>query len=177
MESLISVFSGNNIKQFFSNEIGAHRFQRVPPTESKGRVHTSTVSVAILNEKQDINIELDLSEIDVFYTRGTGKGGQHKNVTNSCVVVRHNPSGIEVRIDGRNQHKNKKDALAELKKRIKNKEKKKNSSNYSSIRNKQIKNNKNRRTYNLKSGIVKDHITGNKTSFKNIMKGKIELLH
>lgn len=177
---LIFVFSGIGVKNFFLNEIGNHRFQRIPPTETNGRMHTSTVSVAVLDEKEDIDIDIDYDEIEFFYTRGTGNGGQHKNTTNSCVVARHKKTGIEVRIDGRNQYKNKEDAYKELKRRLLEKEKENYNNNYSNERIEQIgisnRTNK-RRTYNLKTDIVKDHITGRKTSYKNIQKGKINLLH
>ena len=176
---MISVFSGIGVKSFFSNEIGGHRFQRVPPTESKGRVHTSTISVAVLDEKQDIDINIDYNDVEVIYTIGTGPGGQHKNKTKSCVILRHK-SGIQARVDGRNQHKNEAEAWKELKKRLLDVEKEKYNSLYSNERNDQIgirsRSNK-RRTYNLKTGIVKDHESGKKTNWKNILKGKIELLH
>jgi len=179
MDQLIYVFSGAGVKKFFSNEIGGHRWQRIPPTETKGRMQTSTVSVAVLDEKEDIDIDLDMNDIEISYTMGSGPGGQHRNRTMSCVTIKH-VSGIQVRIDGRNQHKNKADALKELKIRLLNIEKNKYSDNYSNNRNTQIgiggRSNK-RRTYNLKTGIVKDHITGKKTSIKNIDKGKIEKLH
>ena len=179
MERLIYVFSGDGVKKFFKNEIGIHRWQRTPPTETKGRVHTSTVSVAVLDDKKDVAVTLDYKDITIFYTRGSGNGGQHRNVTDSCVIVRH-ISGIEVRIDGRNQHKNKAKALKELEKRLLDVENQNYQDKYSSTRNGQVgqggRANK-RRTYNVKTGIVKDHITGKKTSMKNIYKGKIKKLH
>ena len=179
MDQLIYVFSGDDVKKFFSNEIGSHRWQRIPPTETKGRMQTSTVSVAVLDEKEDIDIDLDMNDVEIIYTMGSGPGGQHRNRTKSCVLVRHK-SGIQVRIDGRNQHKNKEKALKELKNRLLEVEQQNYSNDYSNNRNNQIgdggRSNK-RRTYNVKTGVVKDHITGKKTSIKNINKGKIEKLH
>ncbi|NPV13216.1 MAG: PCRF domain-containing protein [Ignavibacteria bacterium] len=178
-DRLISVFSGHDVKKFFSNEIGGHRFQRIPPTESKGRTHTSTVSVTVLDEKQDVVIKIDPNDVEVIYTRGTGNGGQHKNTTDSCVILRH-ISGVQVRIDGRNQHHNESEAWKELKRRLTEIERNKKNSEYSSKRKEQIGlggRGEKRRTYNVKTGLVKDHITGKQTSLKKVLKGKIELLH
>ena len=171
---------GYNVKEFFLKEVGGHRFQRVPPTESKGRVHTSIVSVSVMDNKKEINNDIDMNDIGVMYTKGTGPGGQHKNKTQSCVVLTHKPSGIKVRIDGRNQHRNFDEALNELKKRIKNKEQGDYDKKYHKLKNKQIgiQNRSNhRRTYNYKNGMVYDHKTSKKTTIKNILKGRIELLH
>lgn len=177
---MIYVFSGDGVKEFFSNEIGNHKWQRVPPTESKGRMHTSTVSVAVLDEKQDISVNIDKNDVEVIYTMGSGPGGQHRNRTMSCVILKHIPTNIQVRVDGRNQHKNESGAWKELKKRLQDKFNKEYNESYSNGRNEQIglrSRSNRRRTYNLKTGIIVDHITNSKSSYKNIIKGKIELLH
>ena len=81
MALLIYVFSGHKVKEIFENEVGVHSFHRVPPTEKKGRVHTSSITVVLLEENNFNDIELQTNEIKLETTRGTGKGGQHKNTT------------------------------------------------------------------------------------------------
>lgn len=96
----------------FFNESGGHRWQRIPPTEKKGRVQTSTVTVAVLTEPTDIDVNLNISDCDIKTTRGSGPGGQHRNVTDTCVQITHKQSGIQVRAeDNRSQHINKENAL------------------------------------------------------------------
>ena len=171
---------GYNVKEFFLKEVGGHRFQRVPPTESKGRVHTSIVSVSVMDNKKEINNDIDMNDIGVMYTKGTGPGGQHKNKTQSCVVLTHKPSGIKVRIDGRNQHKNKKDALKELQRRLDEKYKKETQNDTWNNIKEQVGSGMRgdkRRTYRIRDNRVHDHITGKKSQWKKIQKGEIDLLH
>jgi len=121
-----------------------------------------------------------MSDVDTIYTRGTGPGGQHKNTTNSCVILTHNPTGIKVRIDGRNQHRNYDDALKELKKRLQEKNENDYSKDYSKEKRDQIgitNRSNHRRTYNFRTGIVTDSNSNKKTTVKNVLKGRIELLH
>jgi len=96
---------------------GSHRIQRVPATEKKGRRHSSSVTVAILEEGGSAFV-LDPSEVKIETARGSGKGGQHRNKTDSCVTAIHQPTGHRVRIDGRKQGQNKKKALTELERRL-----------------------------------------------------------
>ena len=112
-------------------------------------------------------------------TRGTGNGGQHKNTTDSCVVVTHEATGIKVVRDGRNQHKNKEDALKELKKRVNEFYRTGHVSEEVEERREQIgkgDRSDKRRTYRVKDSIVVDHITNKTASLKDILRGKIELL-
>lgn len=87
-------------------EAGGHRYQRIPPTERRGRVHTSTVTVAAfqLNDTQPLRL-LD-RDIDIRATRDSGPGGQHRNTTDSCIVMRHRPTGIEAKAATKSQHRN-----------------------------------------------------------------------
>ena len=172
--------SGKRCKKFFGEEIGCHKFQRVPPTEKNGRVHTSVVSVAVLEEKQEQEVEIEYKDVQIIYTKGTGPGGQHKNKVETCVVLRHIPTNIQVKIDGRSRKRNEEEAWKELKKRLQDNLNKQVNNAYSQERRDQIgeRSRSNfRRNYNLKLGIVSDDLTGKKTTFKNIQKGKIELLH
>ena len=167
-------------KKFFQNEVGCHRWQRVPPTEKRGRVHTSTITVALLESKEYIEVNIDMDDIRIELTRGTGNGGQHKNTTNSCVVMTHIPTGTKVVRDGRNQHRNKDEALTELKKRLNNLYKTGFTDEISRDRKTQIGNgnrgSEKRRTYTQKQDLVVDHITGKTARLKQFMKGKLELM-
>lgn len=167
------------MKQFFNNEVGGHRFQRIPPTERKGRVHTSTITVAVMDPLID-TFKMDRSEVNRAYTRGSGPGGQNKNKVNSCVVLTHRPTGISVRIDGRDQPKNELEAWTIMEQRLRDLHDGKINAEVSSIRSSQIgggeRGNK-RRTYRVKDGIVNDHVTGKQAQMKLIERGKIELLH
>lgn len=100
--------SGPGSRQTFQNESGGHRWQRIPPTEKKGRVQTSTVTVVVLDPDEVQGIALNYQDVDITTTRGSGPGGQNRNKTESCVVATHRPSGLQVRIDNeRSQHQNK----------------------------------------------------------------------
>lgn len=175
----IYVFSGPKVNDIFQNEVGNHRWQRVPPTEKKGRVHTSSITVAILEENEYNEVELHPSEYRLETTRGTGNGGQHKNTTDSCVVVTHHSTGLKVVRDGRNQHKNKEDALKELKKRVNDFYRTGHLEESVEERRDQIgkgDRSDKRRTYRVKDSLVVDHITNKTASLKDILRGKIELL-
>jgi len=105
------LFKGKRAKRLFENEAGGHRWQRVPPTEKRGRVQTSTVTVAVLDPEPRVAYNLDESEVEIKTSRGSGPGGQHRNRTDSCVTVTHTPTKISVRIDMRSQHQSKAMAL------------------------------------------------------------------
>lgn len=111
--------TGRGAWEKFRDEGGGHRWQRVPPTEKRGRVHTSTVTVAVLPEATDVELELDMNDVEVKTTRGSGPGGQHRNKTDTAVQVTHVPTGIQVRAeDGRSQHINRQNALGLLRMRL-----------------------------------------------------------
>ncbi len=171
---------GDKVKQFYNQEIGSHIWQRTPPTERNGRVHTSVVTVAVMDPQDKSNYKINPDDVETIYTRGTGAGGQHKNVTNSCVILRHRPTSIQVRIDGRQQHQNEKLAWNQLQTRLNNWNNENKQQSSSNNRRDQIglgKRGDKRRTYRVKDDLVIDHISGKRTSLRNIQKGKIELLH
>lgn len=92
----------------FANEAGGHRWQRIPPTEKRGRIQTSTVTVAVLNPDTVVGQSLNHSDVEIVTTRGSGPGGQNVNKVESCVIATHRPTGIQVRIGNeRSQHQNK----------------------------------------------------------------------
>ena len=118
-------------------------------------------------------------EYSLETTRGTGNGGQHKNTTDSCVVVTHLATGIKVVRDGRSQHKNKEDALKELKRRVNEFYRTGHVEDVVEERRDQIGNGDRgdkRRTYRVKDALVIDHVTNKSASLKDILRGKIELL-
>lgn len=111
--------SGDHVYSYLKYESGAHRVQRVPQTESQGRVHTSTATVLVLPEAEDIDVELNMGDVRIDTYRSSGAGGQSVNTTDSAVRVTHEPTGLIVTCqDGKSQHENKASALKILKARL-----------------------------------------------------------
>lgn len=111
--------SGEKVFGYLKYESGSHRVQRVPQTESQGRVHTSTATVLVLPEAEDVEVELNMSDVRIDTYRSSGAGGQSVNTTDSAVRVTHDPTGLVVTCqDGKSQHENKASALRILKTRL-----------------------------------------------------------
>lgn len=164
---------GKNAYETFKNESGGHRWQRIPPTEKRGRVHTSTVTVAIIRPTE-FSSSFNESDVEIQRTRGSGPGGQHRNKTESCVVVTHRPTGLTAKADMRSQFRSKEVALRILQERIRELE-------VTSELSKQSKNRKQQvgsgmrgdkiRTYRSQDDKVTDHRTGQRWNLNKWMKG------
>jgi len=112
--------AGKGVERLVETEPGGHRYQRIPPTEKRGRVHTSTVTVSVLPEVERPELRLDMRDVRLDYYRATGAGGQHRNKTDSACRATHVPSGTVARAENsRSQHQNRERALAALATKLK----------------------------------------------------------
>ena len=156
--------SGESVFRKLRYESGVHRVQRVPATEAQGRIHTSTATVAVLPEAEDIDVELKPDELRIEVSRAGGPGGQGVNTTDSAVQVMHIPTGTIVRCqDGRSQIKNKEKALSILRARLLERKQREEAEKYSAERRGQIGTGGREekiRTYNFPQNRVTDHRIG-----------------
>lgn len=160
-------------------EAGGHRWQRIPPTERSGRVHTSTVTVAVFEMKPASKFVLRDSDIEMRTTMDSGPGGQHRNKTESCVVMRHKPTGIEAKAASKSQHRNKQIAREMLEGRV--------AAYYASqIADREASRRRDMvgsgmrgdkvRTYRVRDDNATDHRSGRKARLSDVLAGRLELM-
>jgi peptide chain release factor 1 len=179
LKEVIVKISGEDVFRSMRYESGVHRVQRVPATEAQGRIHTSTATVAVLPEAEEVDVQLKPDEVRIEVCRSSGAGGQGVNTTDSAVQVMHIPTGLIVRCqDGRSQIKNKEKALGILRSRLLEKKQQDEASKYSSHRRSLIGSGGREekiRTYNYPQNRVTDHrIELTLYNLQGFMEGKID---
>jgi peptide chain release factor 1 len=160
-KEIIFGITGTDVFKRLKYESGVHRVQRVPATEAQSRIHTSTCTVAVLPEAQDVDIEIKPEDLEINVCRASGKGGQGVNTTDSAVQIQHKPSGLIVRCaDERSQQKNKAKALKVLRSRLLERKINEENAKYAAQRKDQIgtgERSEKIRTYNFPQNRVTDH--------------------
>ena len=158
------MISGEGAYSRFKYESGVHRVQRVPETETQGRIHTSTATVAVLPEAQEVDVEINPADLQIDTYRSSGAGGQHVNKTESAIRITHIPTGTVVECqDERSQHKNKDKAMRILRSKILEAEMQKQISSIADERKSQVgtgDRSERIRTYNYPQGRLSDHRIG-----------------
>ena len=178
-KEIIASIEGENVYSNLKYERGTHRVQRVPATETMGRIHTSAVTVAVMVEVDDVEIEIDAADVRVDVYRASGAGGQHVNKTESAVRLTHLPSGIVVQCqDSRSQIKNKEMAMKVLKARLYERIEKERADSMGKDRKAQVGSgdrSEKIRTYNFPQGRVTDHrISLTLHKLDQIMNGQLD---
>ena len=160
-KEVIFQINGADVYKRLKYESGVHRVQRVPATEAQGRIHTSTCTVAVLPEAQDVDVEIKPEDLDISVCRASGPGGQGVNTTDSAVQIIHKPSGLIVRCaDQRSQQKNKVRAMTVLRSRLLERKVAEENAKYAAQRKAQVgtgERNERIRTYNFPQNRVTDH--------------------
>lgn len=170
---------GKNVFKNLKHESGVHRVQRVPATETGGRIHTSTATVAVLAEPEDVDVEIDEKDLKIDTYKASGPGGQHVNKTDSAVRITHLPSGITVQCQSeRSQHKNRAQSMRMMRAKLYELETEKKASERAGERKKQVgggERSEKIRTYNFPQSRVTDHRIGlTLSNIDAVMSGGIE---
>tara|TARA_Y100000034_G_scaffold44266_3_gene54234 strand:+ start:22984 stop:23619 length:636 start_codon:yes stop_codon:yes gene_type:complete len=182
--SVTFIVKGKDAYKLFLPEAGGHRVQRVPPTESKGRRHTSTITVSVLEKNIATTIEINNKDLRWDYINGVGKGGQNRNKRNKCVRLTHIPTGIIVMGQSEKSLKqNKQIAFNNLKSKLEDISSQKKHNKNSSKKREQIGSGMRGckiRTYQLHNDVIINHKTGNKVygkiNINKFMRGNLELI-
>ncbi|HEX7501888.1 MAG TPA: peptide chain release factor-like protein, partial [Acidobacteriota bacterium] len=181
IKEVVLYVKGTEVNKFLKFESGVHRVQRVPSTEASGRIHTSTVTVAVLPEVEDVEVDFHPKDIRIDTYAASGPGGQHVNKTESAIRVTHIPSGIVVTCqDEKSQHKNKEKALKVLKARLFEHEKSKQEESIAQNRKSQVgsgERSEKIRTYNFPQSRVTDHrVDGRNFNISFVIDGDLDEL-
>ena len=162
------------------NEPGGHRIQRVPPTERKGRVHTSTVTVAVIDaESPAIEQTIPNSDLKIEWYSGTGAGGQHRNKHQNSCRITHIPTGAVATAQCRSRQNSFEEAMADIQRRVDEQQRRQYNSNIASNRKAQVGTGMRGdkiRTYRFQDDVVQDHISGKRGSVKRVLNGHFDTL-
>jgi peptide chain release factor 1 len=173
---LIFRAAGAGAEDAFREESGGHRWQRIPPNERRGRVHSSTITVAVLAEPTTGELRLHPGELHWAVCRGSGPGGQNRNKTETAVIVTHLPTGVTVRCETeRSQHQNREIALSLLRARLWAAEVARRQGARAAQRREQVGSGMRgdkRRTVRCQDGAVTDHLTGRRWSLREYERGE-----
>ncbi len=181
LKEIIGLIQGKRVFSRLKFEAGVHRVQRVPETETQGRIHTSAVTVAVLPEADEVEVKIDPSELRIDIFRASGPGGQHVNTTDSAVRITHLPTGIVVSCqDEKSQHKNKAKAMHILSARVKNRMEQEQHDEMAQQRKTMVGSgdrSERIRTYNYPQGRVTDHRIGLTVhQLDKVLEGELDIL-
>ena len=179
LKEVIFLVTGQQVYKQLKYESGVHRVQRIPVTEANGRIHTSTITVAVLPEAEEVDVQIDPQDLEISVMRASGPGGQGVNTTDSAVRIVHKPTGLMVYCaDGRSQQKNKAQAMAVLRSRLLKQKEEEEQAKYAAQRRNQIGTggrSERIRTYNFPQNRVTDHRIGlTLYSLPAVMEGNLD---
>jgi peptide chain release factor 1 len=162
------------------NEAGGHRIQRVPPTERKGRVHTSTVTVAVIDRSTEIgSVSIPFNDLKIEWYSGTGSGGQYRNKHQNSCRITHIPTGTIAKSECRSRTNSQNEAMAEIQRRVDEMTQRQYNKDIATDRRQQVGSGMRGdkiRTYRFQDDVVQDHITGQKSSVRRVLNGNFDLL-
>ncbi|QYM80305.1 peptide chain release factor 1 [Horticoccus luteus] len=179
LKEVIFLITGADVYKWLKFESGVHRVQRVPVTEANGRIHTSTVTVAVLPEAEEVDVQIDPQDLEITVSRASGPGGQGVNTTDSAVQILHKPTGLIVQCaDERSQLKNKARAMTVLRSRLLKRREEEEHAKYAAVRRSQIGSgdrSERIRTYNFPQNRLTDHRIGlTLYNLPQVMEGDID---
>jgi peptide chain release factor 1 len=177
-KEIIFNMTGEDAYKYLKFESGVHRVQRVPATETQGRIHTSTATIAVLPEAEEVDIQIRPQDLDISTMRASGAGGQHVNTTDSAVMMVHKPTGVTVYCaDERSQIKNRAKALTVMRSRLLKAKEDEEHAKYAAERKGQIgtgDRSERIRTYNYPQGRLTDHRIGLSLSLPTVVDGDLD---